>query len=86
VFVVVVSTGCVLSGCGSILSQYAADHPDVLAKATAAIELSQCVDDAVTKYRKAEAAATSTAVAAPITAVDAGPPPVPASAADGGAP
>ena len=73
VFVVVsfllmlVAVMCLLVGCAT-LDSYAQQHPDVVAKAKVAIELAQCADDAVTKYREAEIARL---------VPDAGPPPEP---------
>jgi hypothetical protein len=48
-------------GCGT-LDAFAAAHPDVVQKAETAVELAQCVDTAVVKYRKAEVASTAAAV------------------------
>jgi hypothetical protein len=42
-----------VAGCAT-LDSYAAAHPDVVRKATVAIELAQCADEAVEKYRQAE--------------------------------
>ena len=51
----VTASWLILSSCAS-LDSYAAAHPDVVAKAQVAIELAQCADDAVEKYRAAEVA------------------------------
>lgn len=49
------------AGCAT-LDAFATAHPDVVQKAETAVELAQCVDTAVVKYKRAEAASTAAAV------------------------